>query len=99
MKYLEDQHNARSFAKVEKPQRNVTAKKLPVHVKNKNIKVNIKQNEMKIIHKEEQTIEKVDNSTTAHSNSSDLSDSLQEYEDDFEVKKNIKIQNFEFLTR
>jgi hypothetical protein len=70
--------------KVEKPQRNVTTKKPSVDVKNKHVKVNINQNENKT-HKEEKAIvDKVDNSATVQSNSSDLSDN-QEYEDDFEV--------------
>jgi len=70
---------------VEKLQRNVTTKKLPVDVKNKHVKATIKQNENKILHKEEKPIDDVDNSTTAHSNLSDVSDN-QDYEDDFEVK-------------
>ncbi|XP_060854032.1 cytoplasmic dynein 2 intermediate chain 1-like isoform X2 [Rhopalosiphum padi] len=78
-----DQHNTRPFTKVEKPQRNVTTKKPSVDVKNKHVKVNINQNENKT-HKEEKAIvDKVDNSATVQSNSSDLSDN-QEYEDDFE---------------
>ncbi|XP_003246105.1 WD repeat-containing protein 60 [Acyrthosiphon pisum] len=79
-----DQPNTHPFAKVEKLQRNVTTfKKLSVDVKNKHVKVSIKQNENKILHKEEKPIDDVDNSTTAHSNSSDVSDN-QDYEDDFE---------------
>lgn len=72
---------------MEKLQRNVTKfKKLSVDVKNKHVKVGIKQNENKTLHKEEKPIDDVDNSTTtAHSNSSDVSDN-QDYEDDFEVK-------------
>ncbi|XP_025193848.1 WD repeat-containing protein 60-like [Melanaphis sacchari] len=75
-----DQHNTHPFAKVEKPQRNVTTKKPSIDVQNKHVKVNVSQNENKI-HKEEKTI--VDNSVTVQSNSSDVSDN-QEYEDDFE---------------
>lgn len=85
MKYLEDQRNTHPFTKVEKLQQNVTTKKLPVDVKNKHVKVSIKQNENKILHKEEKPIDDVNNSTTAHSNSPDVSDN-QDYEDDFEVK-------------
>lgn len=70
---------------MEKLQRNVTTKKLPVDVKNKYVKVSIKQNENEILHKEEKPIDDVNNSTTTHSNSPDVLDN-QDYEDDFEVK-------------
>jgi len=90
LKYVEDQHKTLPFTKVEKPQRNISTKKLSADVNNKHVKVNINQNESKI-HKEEKAIVvKVDNSDTVQSSSSDVSDN-QEYEDDFEVKKNIYI--------
>jgi len=94
LKCLEDQHN-HPFPKVEKQQRDVTAKKLPVDVKNKHVKVSTKQNEDKTVYKEEKAIDNVYNSTTGHSNSSDVSDN-QEYEDDFEVKNTYK-QNYVFF--
>ncbi|KAE9541239.1 hypothetical protein AGLY_004484 [Aphis glycines] len=79
----EDQHKILPFTKVEKPQRNISTKKLSADVNNKHVKVNINQNENKI-HKEEKAIVvKVDNSATVQSSSSDVSDN-QEYEDDFE---------------
>ncbi|CAH1724846.1 unnamed protein product [Aphis gossypii] len=78
-----DQHKTLPFTKVEKPQRNISTKKLSADVNNKHVKVNINQNENKI-HKEEKAIVvKVDNSATVQSSSSDVSDN-QEYEDDFE---------------
>lgn len=83
MKSLEEPHNARPLAKVEKPQRNVVEKKLPVNVKMKQ-EVKVEQNEVEIKRKNEKVIDAIENCSVDYS--SEKSDE-EEYEDDFEVKR------------
>lgn len=88
MKCLEEHHNARPLAKVEKPQRNVAEKKLPVSVKIKQ-EVKVEQNEVEIKRKNEKVIDTIENCSVDCS--PEKSDE-EEYEDDFEVKR--KFQHF-----
>lgn len=88
---LEDQQNARPLAKVNKPQKNIAGKNLPVNVKIKEENVKIKQNEIKTVLKVEKITETINNRSIDCS--SDVSVN-EEYEDDFEVNilVNIKIK-------
>lgn len=82
MKYSEGPHNARKPVKVQSPQRNVTWKKLTAGaVKGKREEVVSEPNE--IVRVQRGTIDVTKDRGTA----SFLEDAVDEYEDDFEVRK------------